>query len=78
MILLYASYGCFLRLNPSTPAERAPPVHKATGDYGLKKQPYGVLTNEFYRLLDKRMHISIILNERHHLAIARKNLLYSP
>ena len=36
------------------------------------------LSDKLYRLLDKRMHISVIVNERNDLSIFRKDLLDTP
>ena len=36
------------------------------------------LSDKLYRLLDKRMHITVIIDERHHLAVMSEDLLDAP
>ena len=36
------------------------------------------LSDELHRLLDQRMHISVVIDERHNLAITCENLLDRP
>ena len=36
------------------------------------------LSYEFHRLLDERMHVPVIIDERHHLTILCKDLLDLP
>ena len=36
------------------------------------------LSDEFHRLLDERMHVAVILDERNDLAVACEDLLDSP
>ena len=57
-----------------------------TGDYIFALHPYiGViygremrLSYKFYRLLDKRMHVAVVIDERNDLAIVSKDLLDLP
>ena len=37
-----------------------------------------ILSDELHRLLDKRMHITVIVYERNDLAVFRKDLLDGP
>ena len=37
-----------------------------------------ILSDEFHRLLDERMHVTVILDERNDLAVACEDLLDSP
>ena len=36
------------------------------------------LSDELHRLFDKRMHITVIIDERHHLAVMSKDFFDSP
>ncbi len=54
---------------------------QARNDVGNHVIPYlirNLLSNEFYRLFDERMHVGIVLDERNDLAVSGENLLNAP
>ena len=54
-------------------------LRRSRGRWSLEyNASFLVLSNELYRLLDKRMHVPVVIDERNDLAVLCKDLLDLP